>query len=241
MKNEERRKAARRRWYYRNRKSKKVLKSRIPDVPLLSVEERKTISRANAVVALAKAHAKAKIKSDQIQRKREERRCVICGGPVLVKNLKAKSCSVRCAKIARRKRRENWEKACAYCGSTCSGQNKYCDDCNKSQIYKMAQSTEDVSDSKAVKRLVLRRRGHRCEGCGLDQWMGKAIPLELHHVDGDSENNKDENLQLLCPNCHALTPTFRNRNKRKASERRRKIRKTREFAEVAQEEVAAVL
>lgn len=41
-----------------------------------------------------------------------------------------------------------------------------------------------------------------CECCGLSEWMGKPIPLELHHIDGNHYNNKFENLQLLCSNCH---------------------------------------
>jgi hypothetical protein len=54
----------------------------------------------------------------------------------------------------------------------------------------------------------------RCASCGLEQWLGKAIPLELDHIDGDRENNELPNLRIVCPNCHALTPTYRGRNKR---------------------------
>jgi len=64
-------------------------------------------------------------------------------------------------------------------------------------------------------RLALLRSGiraHRCEGCGLSEWRGQPIPLELDHVDGDRTNNQLPNLRLLCPNCHALTPTYRGRN-----------------------------
>ena len=45
----------------------------------------------------------------------------------------------------------------------------------------------------------------RCEGCNKKRWQGMSIPLELHHVNGDRFDNRIENLQLLCPNCHALT------------------------------------
>jgi hypothetical protein len=54
-----------------------------------------------------------------------------------------------------------------------------------------------------------------CASCRLSRWMGGAIPLELDHVDGDRENNCLINLRLLCPNCHALTPTYRGRNVRR--------------------------
>lgn len=46
----------------------------------------------------------------------------------------------------------------------------------------------------------------KCEMCGRKTWMGNKIPLELHHIDGNRYNNDFGNLQLLCPNCHSLTP-----------------------------------
>jgi hypothetical protein len=55
----------------------------------------------------------------------------------------------------------------------------------------------------------------RCASCALTEWLGRPIPLELHHVDGDRENNRLENLSLLCPNCHAATDTYRGKNVRK--------------------------
>jgi hypothetical protein len=48
----------------------------------------------------------------------------------------------------------------------------------------------------------------RCEDCELSEWMGTKIPLELHHIDGNNENNNLDNLEILCPNCHALTDTY---------------------------------
>lgn len=52
----------------------------------------------------------------------------------------------------------------------------------------------------------------KCTSCGGVQWMGRAIPLELAHLDGDKTNNQLENLRLICPNCHALTSTYRGKN-----------------------------
>jgi 5-methylcytosine-specific restriction endonuclease McrA len=54
---------------------------------------------------------------------------------------------------------------------------------------------------------------HRCNNCELTDWLGNSIPLELEHIDGNSSNNKLENLELLCPNCHSLTDTYRGKNK----------------------------
>lgn len=61
------------------------------------------------------------------------------------------------------------------------------------------------------KQVLIRERGYTCECCGGEVWLDKAIPLELDHIDGDNKNNVKENLKLLCPNCHAMTPTYRGR------------------------------
>lgn len=52
---------------------------------------------------------------------------------------------------------------------------------------------------------------HKCYNCNLTHWNDQPIPLELEHKDGNNKNNKLENLTLLCPNCHAQTPTYRRR------------------------------
>lgn len=52
-----------------------------------------------------------------------------------------------------------------------------------------------------------------CEQCGLSEWDGKPLALELHHVNGDGLDNRLENLLLLCPNCHSQTDTWGGRNK----------------------------
>lgn len=54
---------------------------------------------------------------------------------------------------------------------------------------------------------------YKCEKCGCDgHWQGGEIKLEIDHIDGDNHNNELNNLHYLCPNCHALTDTYRGKN-----------------------------
>jgi hypothetical protein len=52
---------------------------------------------------------------------------------------------------------------------------------------------------------------NRCEECGIEEWLGEPLSLNLHHVNGDGDDNRLVNLVLLCPNCHSQTPNFARR------------------------------
>lgn len=80
----------------------------------------------------------------------------------------------------------------------------------KSKPMQLKKLSELKSQS-AIRRYLLITRGHRCEGCGLDKWLGKPIPLEAHHKDGNKKNNTEKNLELICPNCHNFTDNYRNK------------------------------
>ena len=52
----------------------------------------------------------------------------------------------------------------------------------------------------------------RCERCGISEWLGEKLSIHLHHKNGDGTDNRLENLEMLCPNCHSLTDTYGGRN-----------------------------
>ena len=64
-----------------------------------------------------------------------------------------------------------------------------------------------------IRKILIKERGDKCEKCGINQWLGNKITLQVHHIDGNNTNNIRNNLQLLCPNCHSLTDNW---SKRKA-------------------------
>ncbi len=66
--------------------------------------------------------------------------------------------------------------------------------------------------SRLIKSKIL---DYECSICGLFEWKGQSLSLELDHVDGNSKNHRMENLRLLCPNCHSQTSTFRSKNRSK--------------------------
>jgi hypothetical protein len=69
--------------------------------------------------------------------------------------------------------------------------------------------------SSHIKRYLRKLNNNRCQDCGwskTNNYTGK-VPLEVEHVDGNHNNNKINNLKLICPNCHALTSTYKALNR----------------------------
>ena len=77
--------------------------------------------------------------------------------------------------------------------------------------YERFQKGKVIKNGRAIDAIVA-LRGRKCECCGSKEWLNNPIPLEVHHLDGDRLNNELSNLQLLCPNCHALTDNYRGKN-----------------------------
>lgn len=90
----------------------------------------------------------------------------------------------------------------------------------KYRIIKPARKLEDILTTnsnyqsyKLSKRLINAGiKQHQCENCKLTHWLDQLIKLELHHINGDRTDNRIENIQLLCPNCHAYTDNYRGKN-----------------------------
>jgi hypothetical protein len=141
--------------------------------------------------------------------------CLFCGNKIPFEKRRGKFCNKSCSASFNNQgvtRHIKGSKVCS-CGNSKLPQNKYCSVCSEKHVYHRAKSVEGVKTDIARKKLLLEIRGHRCEGCGLAEWRGQPITIELHHVDGNTDHNAEDNLQLLCPNCHSQSDTHRTRNK----------------------------
>lgn len=89
-------------------------------------------------------------------------------------------------------------------------------------IYKEPKELKDyLVENSTIKSHKLKNRlfkeqikEQKCECCGLTEWMGKPINLQLHHINGINTDNRLENLQILCPNCHSFTDNFSGKNQK---------------------------
>lgn len=73
--------------------------------------------------------------------------------------------------------------------------------------------SQDIQSNKVrLKLLKENYKKYECECCKQTTWLNQPIPLELHHKDGNRNNNTIGNFELLCPNCHAFTESYRGKN-----------------------------
>ena len=138
-----------------------------------------------------KVDARRKVNpSETFNRGKGKKKCKNCG--VLLKNWRGSYCSKKCQNEYTQKTLvEKWK----------NGEIKGCD---------VGGNTREF-----VRRYLMEKNNCKCEKCGfneVNEYTGLSI-LQIHHKDGDCFNTSEENLSLLCPNCHALTENFGSRNR----------------------------
>lgn len=91
--------------------------------------------------------------------------------------------------------------------------------CRVDKKYKYSLEEILIKESRYTSMITLKKRlfesglkNKKCEMCGIEKWNEKDIVLQLHHVNGDHIDNRIENLQVLCPNCHSQTDNHSGKN-----------------------------
>lgn len=77
--------------------------------------------------------------------------------------------------------------------------------------YKLVPFDDVGWDTK--RKRVIEEQNDQCSRCGVDEWQGVKLSLDVDHINGDRFDHRRENLEALCPNCHSITPTFKGKNK----------------------------
>jgi len=129
---------------------------------------------------------------NNLQRPRRTPQCLVCNN--FTKRLVYKYCSLKCQSTHR--------------------YNQYIDRWKQGlETGVIGITTKTISAH--LRRYLQNKYGDKCSVCGWNQKnpTTNVVPLEIDHVDGNADNNVEENLRLICPNCHSLSSNFRNLNK----------------------------
>lgn len=101
-----------------------------------------------------------------------------------------------------------------YCSNLCQKdfeRQQYINNVNNGIEEGTKKSGKNFKTSDSIRTYLLKKYNYKCQKCGwgeINPITGKS-PLEIHHKDGNRTNNKEDNLELLCPNCHALTSNYK--------------------------------
>ncbi len=114
-----------------------------------------------------------------------------------------------------------------FCNNQCQKEYEYKEYINNWKNNRTSGIRGSYQTSLHIKRYLMEKYNNKCARCG---WGEKnpytnKIPLEIEHIDGNYQNNNEENLILLCPNCHSLTSTYKGANRNYGRSERKKYNK----------------
>lgn len=162
--------------------------------------------------------------------------CLNCNDEFVPKKNYQKFCSLRCSSTHNNKKRKEITN-CLICGNELKSYQKKCCSVNCNIEYNYGEFIKRWKDGKengmrgdgislTIRKYLFKKYDNKCCKCdwGEINPTTNKIPLQVEHIDGDYKNNKENNLLLLCPNCHSLTPTFGSLNSGKGRNERQRYR-----------------
>lgn len=180
-------------------------------------------------ILFKKQKLKEQIEKDNI-------RCKRCNKLIKTPDRKRRIyCSLECKNIHQienydiNKKRVLFKKTCLSCGNayeTFSKKQIYCSNaCQQNYQFEqkikqwktLTENDKPFLMKKSIRAYLLKKYDNKCCICGWGERnpFTNKIPLEVEHIDGNSENNKESNLKIICPNCHSLTSTYKGANRGK--------------------------
>ena len=102
-----------------------------------------------------------------------------------------------------------------FCSNKCQSEKRYLDWVERWRSDQSAAIRGEYQVSNYLKRYLLEKYDYKCSLCGwskINPYSG-TLPLEVEHIDGNFLNNNEDNLMILCPNCHSLTKNYKGANK----------------------------
>jgi 5-methylcytosine-specific restriction endonuclease McrA len=145
--------------------------------------------------------------------------CENCSNPHTKTYGSGRFCDVTCARgfSTKKKRKEINEKVSRSLKGRQGISVPYTEETRKKVKETWIQKLFDINFNDlsfgSKRKVVLYEQENKCSKCSISEWFGQQIPLEVDHINGISNDDRRENLEALCPNCHSITPTWRGRNK----------------------------
>lgn len=184
----------------------------------------------------AEAKFQARLEANRKEYLANPKRCKHCDASLSFEDKRKDFCNHSCSASYINKIRDRKVRVVSDICQGCSAEiirnrskryNKYCSDCitNNKHITIKKQASCDFKSAEGLRRFLLRTRPYVCEICKLTEWNDQPITLQVDHINGNWQNNEEDNLRLLCPNCHSQTPTFGAKNRGNGRDYRRDMRK----------------
>ncbi len=166
----------------------------------------------------------ALISKEKSKKLREEyyknpKKCLNCSQVIIYeKKSENKFCSRSCSATFSNSKRPK-KKTCLLCENQVKkGASKYCSlMCQQTyqfnqRLCNWIEGTQATKSRDFFRKYLTETYGYKCSCCKISDWNGKPIVLEVDHIDGNSENNRPQNLRFICPNCHSQTDTYKAKN-----------------------------